>query len=62
MVCRIQLTYDEIIDVLEMKYFPSERTGYTLPPRLNEINDINKTLENISPIIVEVSFTINDTR
>ena len=29
---RMQLTYDEIIDVLDLKYIPTKRTGYILNP------------------------------
>ena len=32
LVYRMGLTYNEIIDVLDIKSFPSERIGYTLPP------------------------------
>ena len=31
MVYCMQLTYKEVRDVLNMKYFPLERTNYTLP-------------------------------
>ena len=41
----MQLTYDGIMDVLDMKDFPSKRTGYTLPPGIYEISDNNKTLQ-----------------
>ena len=42
---RMRLTYDEFLDVLDTRFFPSERTGYTLPPGIYETSDINKTLE-----------------
>ena len=42
--------------------FPSERTGYTLPPGRYETSEINKTLEFLLPHIVEVSVTIDDIR
>ena len=32
LVYRFQLTYDEIIDVLDLKYIPTKRTGYSLNP------------------------------
>ena len=28
LVYRMQLTYDEIIDVLDLKYIPTKRTGF----------------------------------
>ena len=31
-VYRIQLTYDEIIDILNLKDSPTKRTGYSLNP------------------------------
>ena len=31
MVNRMQLSSDEIVDILDIKFFPSERTRYTLP-------------------------------
>ena len=47
MVYRMQLTYDEIIDVLELKYIPTKRLGYSLKPEINQLSDINKTLRYI---------------
>ena len=32
LVYRMQLTFDEIMDVLDTKYFPAQRTVHTLPP------------------------------
>ena len=62
MVNRMQLMYNEIMDVLDIKYFPSKRTGYTLPPGIYEISDINKTLQYLLPDIVKISITIDDVR
>ena len=62
MVNRMQLTYGEIMDALDKKYFPSERTGYTLPPGIYEIGDFNKTPHNLLSDIVKVSFIIDDIR
>ena len=56
------LTYDEIIDVLDIKYFPSEWVGYTTTPGDYERGDINRTLEYLSPDFVKISFTIDDIR
>ena len=30
MVCRFQLTYDEIIDLLDLKYIPTKRKGHSI--------------------------------
>ena len=45
LVFRFQLTYDEIIDTLGLKYIPTERTGYSIPPELYEILDIRFILK-----------------
>ena len=58
----MQLTFYEVMDVLDRKYFPSKRTGYTSPPGINEISDFNKTLEYLLPNIVKVSITNDDFR
>ena len=50
------------MDLLDIKFFPSRRTGYTLPPGLYEICDSIKMLEFLSPVFVEVSITIIDIR
>ena len=59
---RFQLTYDEIIDILDLKYILTKRTGYTLEPGIYEIIDLNKTLKYILPDNVKVSITIDDVR
>ena len=58
----MEITYDEIMDVIDIKYFPSKRTGYTLPPGIYEIGDINKTLDFLLPDFVKVCTTIDDIR
>ena len=58
----MELTYDEIMDILVIKNFPLQRTGLTLPPGIYEKSDINKTLEYLLPDIVKVNFTIIDIR
>ena len=62
LVYRFQLTYDEIIDILDLKYIPTKRTGYTLEPEMYEVVDLNNTLKNILPDNVKVSITIDDVR
>ena len=62
MVYRFQLTYNEIIDVLDLKYIPTKRTGYTLNPGIYEVVDLNNTLKYILPDNVKVSITIDDIR
>ena len=44
LVHRMQLTYNEIIDILDLKYIPTKRTGYSLNPGMYEVVDLNNTL------------------
>ena len=62
LVYRFQLTYDEIIDRLDLKYIPTKRTIYSFFPGIYEVIDLNKTLKNILPDFVRVPFTIDDIR
>ena len=62
LVYRFQLTYDEIIDISDLKYIPTKRRGCSLDPGVYEIVDITKLLEYISPDNVKVSITIDDFR
>ena len=58
----MQLTYDEIIDILDLKYIPTKRTGYSLNPGIYEVIDLNNTAKNILPNNVKINITINDIR
>ena len=60
MLYRMQLTYDEIIGVLELKFIPPKRIGYSLKPNICQTNDINKTLNYILPDNVEINVTIDE--
>ena len=62
LVYRMQLTYDEAIDIVDLKYIPTERTGYSLNPSFYEVVDLNNTLKKILPDNVKVSLTTDDTR
>ena len=62
LVYRMQLTYDEIIDVLDLKYIPTKRTGYSLNPGIYEVVDLNNTLKYILPDNVKINVTIDDIR
>ena len=59
---RMQLTYDEIMDILDLKYIPTKRTGYSLNPGIYEVVDLNNTLKYILPDNVNVTITIDDIR
>ena len=58
----MQLTYNEIIDILDLKYIPTKRLGYYLKPGFYEVVDLNNTLKHILPDNVKVSVTIDDFR
>ena len=58
MVYGYQLTYDEILDILDLKYVPTSTIGYTLPLALCEIIDIKLMLKSLLPKEVKVSITI----
>ena len=60
MVHRFQFSYDEILDILDLKYIPTKRIGFSLKPNINQISDINNTLKNILPKIVKISVTIDE--
>ena len=62
LVYRMQLTYDEIIDVLDLKYISTKRIGYSLNPGIYEIVDLNNTLKHILPDNIKVNVTIDDIR
>ena len=62
LVYRMRLTYDEVIDILDLKYIPTKRTGYSLNPGIYEIVDLNNILKYILPDNVKVSVTIDDIR
>ena len=49
MLYGLQLTYDEIIDILGGKNIAGSTRGYTLPPGVYEIIDINLMLKSLFP-------------
>ena len=60
MVYRFQLTYDEIIDILNLKYFPTKGTGDSLVPAFYEISDIDSMLQHLLPDNEKMSVTIDN--
>ena len=60
LVYRFQLTYEEIIDILDRKYIPTTRIGHSLKPNIYQINDINNALKNILPDNVKISVSIDE--
>ena len=55
-------SYDEIMDIIDMKHIPAKRIGYSLNPGIYEVVDLNNTLKHILPDNVKVSVTIDDIR
>ena len=62
LVYRLQLTYDEYLDILDLKYFPTKRSSYSLYPSIYEVIDSNFTLKYNSPDNEKVSVTFDDVR
>ena len=62
LVYRMRLSYDEIMNILDLKYIPTKRTGYSLNPGIYEVIDLNNTLKYIPPDNVKVNTTIDDIR
>ena len=62
MVFEMESTYDEILEIMDVKYTPPSTLGYTLPPGVNEISDIALKLKSLFPIDVKVIITIDDIR
>ena len=62
LVYRLHLTYDEIVDILDVKYITGSTKGYALPPGLYEISDISLTLKSLLPKDVRVNITIDNIR
>ena len=62
LVYRMQLTYDEIMGILNLKYISTKRTGYSLNPGIYEVVDLNNSLKRILLDNVKVSGTIDDVR
>ena len=62
LVYRMRLSYDEIMDILDLKYIPTKRTGYSLNPVIYEVIDLNNSLKHILPNNVNINITIDDIR
>ena len=62
LVYRMRLNYDEVMDILDLKYIPTKRTGYSLDPGIYEVDDLNNTLKYILPDNIKISVTIDDIR
>ena len=56
----MQLTYNEIINILDLKYLSTKRTGYSIEPNIYDIVDLNKTLKNILPNNIKINVSIDE--
>ena len=54
----MRLSYDKIIDILDLKYIPTKRTGYSLNSNIFEVDELNNALKYLLPD--NVSVTIDD--
>ena len=61
-VFSFELTYSEILNILDMKYIDASSTGYTLPPGIHELTDIDLVLKSLPPDNVKLNITIDDIR
>ena len=59
LVYRMRLSYDEIMNILDLKYIPTKRTGYSLNPGIYGIIYLNNTLNYLLPDNVKVNITID---
>ena len=60
MVYRFRLTYDEIMDILDLKYISTKRMGYSIEPNIYNIVDLNEILKNFLPNNVKIDITIDE--
>ena len=60
LVHRMQLTYDELIDILDLKYISTKRVGFSLNPNIYNVDDLNNTLKNILPDNVKINISIDE--
>ena len=58
----MRLSYNEIINILDLKYIPTKRIGYSLNPGIYEVVDSNNSLKYILPDTVKVNIRIDDIR
>ena len=50
------------MDILDLKFIPTKRTGYSLNPGIYEVKDLNNSLKFFLPDNVKVNITIDDIR
>ena len=60
LVYRIQLTYDESINILDLKYIPTKRIGCSIEPNIYNVVDLNKTFKNVLPNNKKINVSIDE--
>ena len=60
LVYRMQLTYNEIINTLDLKFIPTKRMGYSIEPNICNVVDLNETLKNILPNNIKINVSIDE--
>ena len=56
----MQITYDEIIDVLNLTYIPTKRIGLSLKPDIYNVVDLNNSLKFNLSDNVKIGVTIDE--
>ena len=56
----MQLTYIEIIDILDLKYIPTKKLDRSLKPNIYQKSDINDAIKNVLPVDVKISVSIDE--
>ena len=60
LVHRMRLTYDEIMDIIDLKYISTKRVGYSLTPNIYNVVDLNNALKDILPDIIKINVIIDE--
>ena len=60
MVYRFQLTHNEIVGILDLKYITRKRICHTLKPNVYQLSDINNTLKYILRENVKINISIDE--
>ena len=62
MIFRMELTQNDLIDILNIKYLRPKTIGYNFPPEIYEFIHIIPILKSSLPYELKVNITIDDIR
>ena len=62
MVKSLELTYEEIVDMLDIKYINGTIIGYVLPSGIYQITDTESMINSLPADDVKVNITVDDIR